>query len=137
MPERFIHPITVRYLEVDQQGVVFNAWYLAWFDDAMTAYLADRGVPYGTMLERGVDVMLVHTEIDWRDGVRWEDDVAIQVACARIGRTSFTLDFEVRRDGRAVVEGRTVYVTVDPDGAPIPVPGWLQEAFGPPAPLRP
>ena len=38
VPFRF--PVSVRYLEVDQQGVVFNMWYLAYFDDAMTAFLA-------------------------------------------------------------------------------------------------
>ena len=39
-------PVAVRYLEVDAQGVVFNAWYLAWFDEAMAAFFADRGLPY-------------------------------------------------------------------------------------------
>jgi len=38
----FAHRHAVRYLEVDAQGVVFNAWYLAWFDDAMTAFLAQH-----------------------------------------------------------------------------------------------
>jgi len=37
--DAFTHPVQVRYLEVDAQGVVFNAWYLAWFDEAMTATL--------------------------------------------------------------------------------------------------
>ena len=30
----FTHRFDVRYLEADQQGVVFNMWYLAYFDDA-------------------------------------------------------------------------------------------------------
>ena len=29
MTEPFVFPVTVRYLEVDAQNVVFNAWYLA------------------------------------------------------------------------------------------------------------
>ena len=32
----------VRYGECDQQGVVFNAHYLAWADEAMTSLLLDR-----------------------------------------------------------------------------------------------
>ena len=35
----FTYRHTVRYLEVDAQNVVFNSWYLAWFDDAMSAFL--------------------------------------------------------------------------------------------------
>jgi YbgC/YbaW family acyl-CoA thioester hydrolase len=73
--------------------VVFNAHYLTYFDEAMTAFLVHRGIPYPEIIEAGFDVMLVHSEIDWRGAVRWQDDVAVQVSPARLGRTSF--DFEV------------------------------------------
>ena len=46
-PVPFVHPITIRYLEVDRQGVVFNMWYLAYLDDAMTAF-SGRGWPART-----------------------------------------------------------------------------------------
>src|SRR5450759_2790975 len=62
----FTHRVDMRYLEVDQQGVVFNMWYLAYFDDAMTAWLAHRGVPYQQLFAAGLDVQLVHTEVDLR-----------------------------------------------------------------------
>ncbi|MGH3584798.1 MAG: acyl-CoA thioesterase [Pseudonocardia sp.] len=138
MSDVFTHPITVRYLEVDAQGVVFNAWYLAYFDDAMSAFLAARGLPYRTLIDAGYDVQLVRSEIDWRAGVGWEDAVEVAVSTARIGRTSFALDFEVRRDGDEVTcSGRTVYVVVATDGSgkrEIPPP--IADALGEPAPLR-
>lgn len=65
----FTHPVEIRYLEVDQQGVVFNMWYLAYLDDAVTAFLAHVGFPYTVMLDAGFDVQLVHTELDWHDVV--------------------------------------------------------------------
>jgi acyl-CoA thioester hydrolase len=134
----FVLPITVRYAEVDQQGVVFNAHYLTWFDEGMTAFLAHRGLPYPALIATGADVMLVHTSIDWSGGAGWGDDVGIAVALARIGRTSFTLDFEVRRGEEALVHGRTVYVCVDPEEhRPMAVPEDLRRALGEPAPLRP
>src|SRR5437667_12390906 len=52
-PIPFTHPVNVRYLEVDQQGVVFNMWYLAYFDDAMTSFLEEGGLPYVDMLAAG------------------------------------------------------------------------------------
>ena len=91
----FVHPVGVRYLEVDAQGVVFNAWYLAWFDDAMTAYLAHRGLPYRTMLDAGYDVQVVRSEIDWQTGVGFGDTVGVEVSTARIGQTSFALKASV------------------------------------------
>ena len=33
----------VRYLEADQQGVVFNMWYLGYFDEAMAQFLEEGG----------------------------------------------------------------------------------------------
>jgi acyl-CoA thioester hydrolase len=137
MTDVFTHPISVRYLEVDAQGVVFNAWYLAWFDDAMTAFLTARGLPYPAMLDAGYDVQLVRSEIDWRSGVRWQDAIEVAVSTSRIGRTSFTLDFEVRRNVHEVTcAGRTVYVVIATDGSgKRGVPPLIADALGDPAPL--
>lgn len=134
----FTHPVHVRYLEVDGQGVVFNAWYLAWFDDAMTAFLRHGGLPYQTMLDAGFDVQLVRSEIDWKAGVGFEDDVQVAVSTARIGRTSFALDFEVRRGGTVTCAGRTVYVVIATDGTgKREIPPLIADALGEPAPLSP
>ncbi len=138
MTAPFVHSLSVRYAEVDQQGVVFNAHYLTYFDDAMTAFLAHGGLSYPALIESGFDVMLVRSEIDWRGGVGWLDEVGIAVSLAALGRTSFTLDFCVLRAGAPVVDGRTVYVCVTvPEHAATPVPDALRDALGPVAPLRP
>lgn len=128
----------VRYLEVDAQGVVFNSWYLAWFDDAMTAFLDHRGLPYTRMLASGHDVQLVRSEIDWRAGVGFGEELDVAVSTARLGRTSFALDFEVRRGSEVTCAGRTVYVVVATDGSgKREIPPLIADALGEPAPLRP
>ncbi|SFO01590.1 acyl-CoA thioester hydrolase [Pseudonocardia ammonioxydans] len=138
----FEFPVRVRYHEVDAQGVVFNAWYLAWFDEAMTEFLESRSLTYRGMLDAGYDVQLVHTEIDWSAGVGWGEDVVVAVATAWIGRTSFALDFQVRAlddTGHRVVtcDCRTVYVVVDVDGSgKRDVPPLISNALGAPEPLR-
>ncbi|OZM83981.1 thioesterase family protein [Pseudonocardia sp. MH-G8] len=139
MSELFTHPLSVRYLEVDAQGVVFNAWYLAYFDDAMSAFLEARGLPYKSMLDAGYDVQLVRSEIDWKAGLRWQDRAEVAVSTARIGRTSFALDFEVRRDGHEVTcAGRTVYVVIATDGTgKQKIPKLIADALGEPTPLLP
>ncbi|RTL64300.1 MAG: acyl-CoA thioesterase [Pseudonocardiaceae bacterium] len=138
MADVFLFPVTVRYLEVDAQNVVFNAWYLAWFDEAMAAFLADRGLPYKQMLDAGHDVQLVRSEIDWRSGVGWGDDVVVAVSTARLGRTSFVLDFDVRRGEEITCAGRTTYVVIGTDGSgKREIPPMLADALGAPAPLRP
>ena len=38
-PSPFTHRIRVRYAEVDGQGVVFNAHWLTYFDEASTRFI--------------------------------------------------------------------------------------------------
>lgn len=122
--EPFEFDLQVRYMEVDAQGVVFNAWYLTYFDEAFTAFLHARGLTYPVMLAAGYDVQLVRTEIDWSGPLRHLDVARITVTPARVGRTSFALDFAAGPAGGAVTcRARTTYVVVAADGSgkrPIP-----------------
>jgi acyl-CoA thioester hydrolase len=133
----YTHPIDVRYLETDQQGVVFNMWYLAYLDDALTGLLAHHGLAYPDLMGAGFDVQLVHSEIDWEGPLRWGEQALIDVALARVGETSFTLQFAVRVGERPVATASTVYVAVETEGwAKVPVPELLLHALGPVSPLR-
>jgi acyl-CoA thioester hydrolase len=133
----FTHRVDVRYLEADQQGVVFNMWYLAYFDDAFAALLAHGGLGYGELIGQGWDVQLVHTSLDWVGPLRWGEQGEIDVALARVGTTSFTLQFAVRVGDRPVCTAETVYVAVETSGwSKVAVPAVLLEALGPVAPLR-
>jgi acyl-CoA thioester hydrolase len=131
-PRRTVYQHQVRYLEVDQQGVVFNMWYLGYFDEAMALFLEEGGLAYPDMLAAGYDVQLVHSDIDWQSSLRWPDRADVEVSLAEAGRTSFVLAFEVRRRGGALVAtGRTVYVVVATDGSgKRPIPGFLGTALG-------
>ncbi len=134
----FTHVVDVRYLEADQQGVVFNMWYLAYFDDALAAFLAHGGLAYQDLMGAGYDVQLVHTEVDWQGPLRWGEQAEIDVALGRLGDTSFTLQFGVRVGERPVATGETVYVTVEMEGwTKVAVPEAVREALGPVSPLRP
>ncbi len=111
-----VHEHQVRYLEADQQGVVFNMWYLGYFDEAMAQFLAEGGLAYPDLLASGFDVQLVHSEIDWRAPLRWPDRAQVEVGLSEAGTTSFVLGFEVRSRAEVVATGRTVYVVVATDG---------------------
>jgi acyl-CoA thioester hydrolase len=115
--EPFSMPIVPRYAEIDQQGVVFNGHYLTWFDEACTAFFDHVGMTYPVLVARGLDVQVVHAELDYLSPVRWRDAVGVGVTCVATGTTSFTLAFDVARvdeDGERViaVRGRNVYVVV-------------------------
>jgi acyl-CoA thioester hydrolase len=137
--EVFRFPVTVRYMEVDGQGVVFNGWYLTYFDEAMAAFFAHRGLTYQSMQRDGYEVQTVRTEIDYLAGVRWGDPIVVAVSPSRLGRTSFALDYQVRRgeDAEVTTNGRIVYVVVDAaEHTKREIPPRLRAALGEPCPLH-
>jgi acyl-CoA thioester hydrolase len=97
--EPFVHRVEVHFYEVDQVGVVFNAWYLAWCDDARLAYLASRG--YGLEEARAADALPLvrHADIEWLASLQAGDHAEIVVRPVRVGTTSFTLRHEIHRAG--------------------------------------
>lgn len=120
MTDAFSLPIIPRYAEVDQQGVVFNGHYLTWFDEASTAFFDHLGLPFTEFERWGLDVHVVHAEIDYLVPIRWRDTVRVQTRCGSTGTTSFTLEFDVlRRDDVgadvSAARGRNVYVVVSTD----------------------
>ena len=131
----FALPIVPRYAEVDQQGVVFHAHYLTWFDETCTAFLTHLAVPYAALIADETDFQVVHSDIDYRAPVRWGDAVRVRAGCLTVGVTSFTLRFTVLRTGtdgieRVAVTGRNVYVVVSTrDWAKRSVPEGLRRAL--------
>ena len=128
-------PIVPRYAEIDQQAVVFNGHYLTWFDEAVTGFFDHLGASYPDLMAAGLDMQLVHTEIDYAAPVRWRDVVRVEVTCEQVGTTSFTIGLSVlrRRDGSeelVAVRGRNVYVVVSTeDWTKRPVPDALRKAL--------
>jgi acyl-CoA thioester hydrolase len=127
LTDPYVYSTVVRYLEVDAQKVVFNMWYLGYFDEAMAGYLAARGYPYPDLIRDGADTQVVHSELDWTGSAVWGDQIDVAVRTAALGTTSFTLDFDLLHDRRSLCRGRNVYVVIATDGfGKIPIPPRLR-----------
>jgi acyl-CoA thioester hydrolase len=120
----------VRYAEADQQGIVFNAHYLTWADEACTAWFASVGLPYAVLLGRGLDTKVVASALEWRSSARYGDVVDLDTTCERVGGTSFVLASAVRVAERLCCTVRTTYVLVDAADRPVRVPDDLRLAWG-------
>ena len=123
----------MRYAECDQQGIVFNAHYLTYADEAATAWFAAAGTVYDGLLARGLDTRVKASLLEWDASARWGDVVEVDAACERIGGSSFVLALAVRVGERACCTVRTTYVLVDGAGRPTPVPDDLRARWTAPA----
>ena len=118
MPAQWSSP--VRYVECDQQGVVFNAHYLTWADEASNHWWAAHGLPWDDVAELCQPVVKAST-LEWTSSARWGDTVTVDADTEKIGRTSVTVRFTISVGERVCCVVRNTYVCLD-DGRPAPWP---------------
>ncbi|KRC53645.1 thioesterase [Nocardioides sp. Root79] len=103
----------VRYHEADAQGFLFNGRYLEIADVAMTEFFRYLGFDYSDMVARGMDPSVVQVNMTLEKPAHFDDLLDVDVVCARVGRTSFTLDTIVSRDGVRLARLTLIYVNVE------------------------
>ena len=108
-PGRFRHTLRVRFGEVDQQGVVFNAHYLAYMDDALENWIAGMG---DLRHQHAWDMMLKKITIEWQGSVGSGDLLDVDLGIVRWGRTSWTVGYRGTSRGEPVFTAEVVYVSV-------------------------
>ena len=65
------------------------------------------------MAEQGYDAVVAHAELDFRAPARFDDVIAYHVTVERLGETSISSRFEVRRGDELLVEGGIRHVVLD------------------------
>jgi acyl-CoA thioester hydrolase len=108
------------------QGVVFNAHYLVWADEAVNTWWEQQGVDWPALTARGIDYYVVASALEWRGSARWGDTVTVGAELEKLGRSSLTVRFEIAAGERLCCVVRTTYVCAT-DGASVPWPDEVRE----------
>jgi len=117
------------------QGVVFNANYLAYADEAVARWF-ESALPPGTGYVAGnsaatFDFMVKKAVVTWSAGSTYGDTIDFDCSVERWGNTSFDVRVagSVRASDRVVIQ--LVYVSVVPGThTPCPVPDDVRAALG-------
>lgn len=128
---RLVHPLRVRWAEVDRQGIVFNGNYLLYFDIGITEYWRVIGCPYPEgLVEHGSDLFVRKATVEYHAPAHYDELLDLCVRVEAIGRSSIHFALGIFRGETLLVDGALVYVNADP-GARVsaPVPGFLREAI--------
>jgi acyl-CoA thioester hydrolase len=125
----FVHRIRVRYAEVDGQGVVFNAHWLTYCDDACTRFMESLGFGSGFWIDE-FDVMLVAAQLEWSGPARFDDWIDVEVVPVRLGSKSFELRYRASVEGRPACTATITYVAVEPgSNTAVEIPDKVREAL--------
>lgn len=125
---RFSHRLRVRWAEADMQGVVFNGNYLLYFDVGITEYLRALAADDASMRDTFDRMYVVKATVEYHAPARFDEEIDVCVRCARLGRSSMVIRFEIHRGSDHLISGENVYVYTDA-GASAPLPPSLREAF--------
>ena len=118
------HRLRVRWAEVDMQKVVFNGHYLTYIDTAIAQYWREIGLAYpeGYVEKYANDMFLRKATVEYLGSAHYDDELCVYCRVAKLGRSSMTFAFEIRRD-ETLVTAELVYVNADPStmkAAPLP-----------------
>jgi acyl-CoA thioester hydrolase len=112
MDDAFEHTVPVRYRDLDTYGHVNNVVYGTYCEEARVAYLREV-LPIDDADD--LSMVVVSLSIDFRASVTEMTNVDVAVAVARMGDSSFTMEYEVSQDDRVVAEAETTQAYIDPE----------------------
>ena len=123
MPTDFAyrHRLSVRFRDCDAMGHVNHAVYFTYFEQGrLTFWREVTGTP-----SPHTRVIIARAECDYRAPAHFGDELEVRVKVGPIGRSSFTLEYEIVQVAGAtlVATGRTVMVSYDyAAGTSVPLP---------------
>jgi acyl-CoA thioester hydrolase len=123
------HAIRPRYDEVDMGGVVFNAHWLSYFDEASLRFFEELGHSPTAPIE-GFNALVVKAAIEWRGPAGLSDQITIDLEPSRLGTSSFDLRYVARVRGTEVCAATITYVSIDTATArSCPIPARIRDAL--------
>lgn len=114
-------PITVRYSETDQMGIVHHSRYYPWFEIARADFIKQAGISYKQMELDGVMLPLTHTAAKYIEGLTYDEEVTVTCKLVALTVVRCTFEYEVIRnsDLKIVTVGTTSHAFCDTNMRPI------------------
>jgi YbgC/YbaW family acyl-CoA thioester hydrolase len=118
--------LRVRPRHCDAQAMVHASRYYEFFEDAFLDWLDEHAGGYRHLrCQDRIDFVIVASGCEYRQPARLDDELTVESRTERVGRTSLTVRFTVRRGRDELAVGHSTYVAVR-DGTPAPLPSTLR-----------
>jgi acyl-CoA thioester hydrolase, YbgC/YbaW family len=123
----FTQRIRVRFAETDAMGIVHHSRYLPYLEETRVAYLRHLGHPYAEMRFDGVDYAVLECFVQYRQPLRFDEQVDVHLLLASVSRTSFQMAYLLTVDSEVRATAVTVHGCVTAAGRPTRLPVWLTD----------
>jgi len=102
--------LKVRDYECDMQGIVNNAVYQNYLENARHEFLLSRGVNFADLTKRGIIVIVTRAELDYKKPLRSGDFFDVTVTAEQVSRLKIAFKQTIRlRENSKLIMGAIVY----------------------------
>ena len=111
---RFVHPIEIRYADLDPQRHVNNVAVFSYLESARARYLQHVGLWDGVDFD-SIGIILAEASCRYLAPIVYGQPIEVALAVTRLGTKSLTLEYAVRdsSSGAELAMARTVLVAYD------------------------
>ncbi len=120
----FKYEMRVRDYECDLQKVVNNSVYQNYLEHARHEFLLANGVDFAELAAKGINLMVVRVELDFKKPLTSQDDFYITVEVEKESRIKYAFIQHIyhKKDDRLMVSGKAIGLAVSPQGRPMACP---------------
>ena len=112
--------MSVRDYECDMQGVVNNSVYQNYLEHTRHEYLKSIGINFKSYTERGVNLVVVRIEMDYKFSLSSGDKFIVTVNLKKESRIRFAFfqDIYLIPENKLVLSGKVIGVALNSKGRP-------------------
>ncbi len=128
---RFVHPIEVRYADLDPQRHVNNAAVFSYFETARAKYLQHLGLWDGSDFD-SIGIIVAEASCRYLAPITYGQNIEVATRISRLGSKSLTVEYIIReaRSAESLATGRTILVAYDyRQGHSIAIPSAWRETI--------
>lgn len=131
LPLRWQTEIPVRSYELDFYGVVNNAVYLHYLEEARLDLLRQMGVDFFKLAAAGNVPVVARVVVDYKIPVRGGEVLVVNGTIKKIGSSSMDMHYTLasKTTGRVMARAETLLVFVNNNGRPTRIPEALRMAI--------
>lgn len=126
--QKFVHDVPVRFHDLDAMGHAHHSLPLIYIEEARAAFW--RSI-VGSSDLASIDYVLKKVTVEFHERILFPDTLRISLHVAHLGRSSFTLAYEIRNQGGALAAtAETVQVMFDYSaGRPKVIPDVVRQGL--------
>ncbi|MCH7816720.1 MAG: acyl-CoA thioesterase [Proteobacteria bacterium] len=107
--------LKVRDYECDMQGIVNHAVYLNYLECARHEFLLSKGLSFAELTARGVTIVVIRAELDYRQALRTGDKFQVTVSARQVSRLKLVFDQEISKlpEGKLMLQAQITATSIN------------------------